>query len=104
MSDGHLTFEDGTLRLTDCQLTEIRRTMQGFSTDMQISGWVPRPQFNSDLLGEHSLEEARLYSGYASFLITKAAVTVSAKGYGDGRGLFVKVRFLHNDDPSDEEE
>ena len=103
MNDGYLRFEEGSLRLSECRLTELLRTPDGFSTDMQIGGWVPRAQFPTNLIGDVKLIEAQLHTEYATFKITDVSVAVSAKGHGDKRGLFVKVRFLHNNDNNEEQ-
>lgn len=98
MTNGYLRFEEGSLRLNECSLTELLRTPHGFSTDMQIGGWVPRAQFPTNLYGDVKLIEAQLHTKYATFKIADVNVAVSAEGHGDERGLFVKIRFRHNDD------
>jgi len=105
MSEANLLFdEDIEIRLTHCKLSEIMRGVDKFSTDMQISGWIPAADYPAGLSGDSVLRAAVLCSKYASFSVANVAVTVSAKGYGNGRGLFVKVQFPHHDDEADEEQ
>lgn len=94
--EGYLHFEEGNLRLNDCRLAEFMRSPRGYATDMQISGWIPQAQFPTNLTGKCRLIAANLRTEYACFKISDADTEVCAKGYGDERGLFVKVRFLHN--------
>lgn len=97
MKDAEIELGPITLRLEDWNLNELARTPQGFSTDMQLSGWIPAGLvFPSGLAGEALLTRAVLDTGYCRMEISGAQVLVEVKGYGEPR-KFIKIRWPHHD-------
>lgn len=97
MKDAEIALNHVDFRLADWRLSELMRTPQSDSTDMQLSGWLSEDQvIMSEHLGENVLTWAELDNGHSCIQITDTRVTVEVKGYGQPR-KFIKIRWPHHD-------